>query len=79
MPEYINSSESMFKEFAIMDPTGQTVLQRISTPGISASDAASQFGVPLEQIAVNVGRAADGADQAWISVNELIGKSGRIV
>ena len=79
IPEYINSSDSMFKEFAIMDSTGQNVLQRISTPGLSAADAASKFGVPLEQIAVNVGRAADGADQAWISVNELIGKSGRIV
>ena len=78
IPEHINGTKSVFKEFAIMDSTGQTVLQRISTNGLTAADAAEQFGVPLEQIAVNVGRAADGADQAWISVNELIGQAGKI-
>lgn len=73
---YVNSG-SVFKRFAVVNPDG-TIGQIINTNGLSITEFASQNGIDLSQIAVDVA-SKDGISQAWVSASELVSGVGKVL
>lgn len=67
--KYVNSDNSKFKSFAIVNEDG-TVSNIERADGLSLQEYCEKYGVDIGRVAVDVSDK-NGTSQAWISVNEL--------
>ena len=70
----INGSNSVFKDFYVMDASGKSKV--ISDAGTTLDSLIAQ-GYDPANIAVNVARGRDGAAQAWVQASDLVEKVGK--
>lgn len=69
LSQYVNSENSQFKSFAIVNKDG-TVSNIERADGMTLQQYCEKYGVGVENVAVDVANK-EGVSQAWISVKEL--------